>query len=112
MSYELWKNRKCYVDPDGTWFMSAVGEHDNFDVAPAVYSKGQAVAGKLMELDQHIVAMIPIDEDRLLFRTESGRLFLLTGDPMVDGFINEVEFNVVTSSPAHAAPAQPASTKT
>lgn len=85
-----WRDRLCGIDNDGTWYMSAVGEHFNFDVSPVKSHCGQAVAGSLPGDGTRMggrgaVRMAVVDDERLVMVADDGSIWLLTGDPMAKG---------------------------
>lgn len=92
----IWQDRLCKIDADGTWMMSAVGEHDNWDFMPLEVGPGCAIAGNLETAkwvkgkfvckgERRCVHLWPIDDERLLFVRADGAVLVLTGNPMAGG---------------------------
>lgn len=98
----IWQDRLVKCLDEVTWAMSAIGDHDNFDYAPEVFSPSDAVAGILAEepvtMENHetpsvallIEKAVKIDDERLIFVTEKERYFLLKGNPLGGGRIDEL----------------------
>lgn len=81
----IWRNRLVLL-VDGCFHLSARGQHDNFDFAPAGRpSDDHAVAGNVGV--GKIWAIEKVDEDRLRFRCSDGNNYILTGDDFHHGAI-------------------------
>ena len=79
------------LDPQD-WFMSAVGDPQNFDYAPLSTTTTQAVAGNNSPLGlvgDVVNTMIPYNDDVLICGGDS-TIYLFNGDPMNGGQISRV----------------------
>lgn len=69
------------------WFMSSVGDPNNWDYSPTSLVETQAVAGNSSnagKVGEVIQAIVPMNDDILIFGCDSS-IWQLTGDPMVGG---------------------------
>jgi hypothetical protein len=92
-----WRDRFCYVGPDGSWRMSRQGHFDNFrfgEPGPEAAVAGVCCADEEAALhlpqshpSKKTIRLCPVDDDRLLIIQASGDVFLMTGNPADGGKI-------------------------
>ena len=85
------------TDPNN-WFMSAKGDPEDFDYAPANTTELQAVTGAVGvvgKMDDVINCMIPYSEDILIFGCDHS-LWQMSGNPMGGGRIDNISQNIGT----------------
>ena len=76
------------------WFMSAVGDPNDWDYAPATTSATMAVAGNASEageLGDVVTALIPHSDDMLVIGGDH-TIWVMRGDPAAGGVIDAVSF--------------------
>lgn len=74
------------------WFMSKVGDPQNFDYSPAQPNFLQAVAGNNSSaglIGDLITALVPFSDDKLLFGGDQS-LWMMTGDPAAGGSVDQI----------------------
>jgi len=74
------------------WFMSAVGDPNNFDYSPTSQTATQAVAGNNSPLGlvgDTIMSLCPYNDDTLIF-FGSNSIYILRGDPLAGGQLDRV----------------------
>ena len=91
----IWQDRLCKVE-DGMWLMSAVGRHDDFHFFPREHSKEQAVAGTCPSHGVQVKLMEPITEDRIFLVGTDDSKWVLTGNPMDGGRIEQLTDKPIT----------------
>lgn len=80
------------VDDPHNYFMSAVGEPNNWDYDPAVPNAIQAVAGNNSDaglVGDIITALIPFSDDILIFGGDH-TIYAMTGDPAAGGTVDMI----------------------
>lgn len=87
---ETWRGRLVVAgiktDPHN-WFMSAVGDADDWNYSPTVEVETQAVAGNNSsagKVGDVVTGMIPYSDDVLIFGADHS-MWQMTGDPMAGG---------------------------
>lgn len=92
----IWQNRLVKMLDEATWAMSRVGDHENFDYMSDQEPKRDcAIAGCMGGLpkdgkwppNSKIRDIFKLDEEKLLFVSKNGALWLMTGDPADKGRI-------------------------
>jgi len=92
---ELWHGRivcSGVRDDPHNWFMSAVGDADNWNYSPATTVETQAIAGNNStagKVGDVINTMIPYNDDLLIFGCDHS-IWQLTGDPVAGGRIDRI----------------------
>ena len=91
----FWRGRMVLArDPEDPqdWHMSALGDPDNWDKDPSVYTATMAISGnnaRCGKAPDIVNAIIPYSDDLLLFGGDSN-IYRLTGDPMGGGQMDTV----------------------
>lgn len=91
----IWQNRKCKIE-DGQFWMSAVGEHDNYDVnvprTPTTAICGSLpIAEKSLPNSDRVIRMAVIDDNKIFMESPYDRYFILEGNPCDGGRIYETK---------------------
>lgn len=99
---ERWRGRLVLAglrtDPNN-WFMSKLGDPDDFQYAPATITETQAVTGSVGEvgkLGEPITSLIPYSDDVLLFGADAS-VWQLSGDPQSGGRFDLISDKVGTA---------------
>lgn len=94
-----WRNRIVLsgLEGDGqNWFMSAVGDPEDFDYSPATTTATQAVAGNNSDagrLGSIITALVPIHDDYMIIGQDDS-ISVMRGDPADGGRIDDLTHSV------------------
>lgn len=94
-----WRNRcvlSGLVGDDHNWFMSAVGDFEDFDYSPAVTTTTQAVAGNNAEagkLQDTCTALINVNDDYLIYGGDAS-IWVMRGDPAAGGALDRISDSV------------------